>query len=189
MGGFCRVKNHSLFADIRKQAGTGYRYRAVIGRDLSQNDMEMKLSENRIVRVLAESVCQRIARKTIRALQRMTTQDELLSGEDSGLTNVWEEICVQLQQEESFSWGAYKETIRVFVGYYIDEMSNHERKAVWLQTPEGEDWDSELDEEREPYPVFNGDITNYIVYDYVLSKGNDWTNPRIRAFLYRRYLD
>jgi hypothetical protein len=151
--------------------------------------MEKNPSETRIVQALAESVCQRISRKTIRALQSMTDANMLLSGDDSGLISVWEEICVQLQNEESFSWDAYEETIRTFVDSYVDELSNYEREAVWLQTPEGEDWDSELDEERESYPVFNDDITNYIVNDYVLSKGNDWSNSRIRAYLDRSYLD
>ena len=151
--------------------------------------MEKNPSETRIVQALAESVCQHISRKTILALQSMTDANMLLSGDDSGLINVWEEICVQLQHEESFSWDAYEETIRTFVDSYVDELSNHEREAVWLQTPEGEDWDSELNEEQKPCPVFKGDITNYIVDKYVLSKGNDWSNSRIRAYLDGDYLD
>ena len=75
--------------------------------------MEKNPSETRIVQALAESVCQHVSDKTIRALQGMTDANMLLSGDDSGLINVWEEICVQLQNEESFYWDTYVE-ITVF---------------------------------------------------------------------------
>lgn len=149
--------------------------------------MEQKLSEYRIVRELAEKVCQRIMRRTIRALQGMTSSDELLSGEGSGLRNTWEEICVQLQLEHSYSWEAYEETLRVYVEYFVDELPAHEREAIWLQTPEGDDWECEEASERELYPVFNPDIVNYITSDYVFQAGNNWSNSRIRAYLNSYY--
>ena len=150
--------------------------------------MEMNPSETRIVQALAESVCQRVARRTITALQSMSAPNMLLSGEDSGLTNVWDEICVQLQNEYSYSWGAYVESMRAMVDFYVEELPTWECEAVWLQTPEGDEWDCEDEDEREPYPVISSDITNYILNDYVLSMGNDWSTPRIRAYLNRCYL-
>ena len=147
--------------------------------------MDERLSEYRIVRALAETACQRVARKTIRALQRLDDPSCLLSGEDTSLGNVWDEICVQLQAEYSSAWDAYEETVRSFVDNYVDELPAEEREAIWLQTPEGQDWDDEPEDEREPYPVFNSDIANHIVNDYVLSCGSDWSNPLIRAYLER----
>ena len=61
--------------------------------------MTSDLSEWRIVRRLAEQVCQRITRRVIRSLRELV--DGLQSGDDSGLTNAWEEICVQVQGEQS----------------------------------------------------------------------------------------
>ncbi|ADE14216.1 hypothetical protein Nhal_1043 [Nitrosococcus halophilus Nc 4] len=148
--------------------------------------MEKELSEYRIVRILAEEVCQRIARKTIRDLQRMASSDGLLSGEDSGLNNTWEEICVQLQDEESLYWNTYEFTIHELVSAYVTELPEYERDAVWLITQAGEERDCELEEERDPDPVWNGDIVTHIV-DCVITLGNDWSNRRIRAFLNRRY--
>jgi hypothetical protein len=53
--------------------------------------MSSKLSKSLIVSNLAEQVCQQITRKVISSLQALT--NGLLSGDDSGLTNAWEEIC------------------------------------------------------------------------------------------------
>ncbi len=152
-------------------------------------DMAKKLSEHRIVRALADEVCQRVSRKTIRALQSMANPDGLLSGEDSGLTNTWDEICVQLQGEESYFWGSYEEIVRTYVESFVGELPAHESEAVWLQTPEGDDWDSKEIGEREPSPVVDDDIVNCILNDYVLRAGNDWNNSRIRTYLESRYLD
>lgn len=146
-------------------------------------DMAQKLSEHRIVRALADEVCQSVLRRTIRALQSMTNPDGLLSGEDSGLANTWDEICVQLQGEDSYFWDTYEEVVRTFVEGFVDELPANEREAVWLQTPEGGDWDSEGAGEREPSPVVDDDIVNYILNDYVLRAGNDWSNSRIRSYL------
>ncbi|MEZ4799165.1 MAG: hypothetical protein R2809_05155 [Flavobacteriales bacterium] len=43
-----------------------------------------------------------IAEDTIKELFSMNDKAMLLSGEDSGLRNVWEEICVQVQGENSY---------------------------------------------------------------------------------------
>jgi len=45
--------------------------------------------------------------------------DVHLSGEDSPLTNPWEEIKEQIQHEPSLYWPAYVETMRQFVGGYV----------------------------------------------------------------------
>ncbi len=148
-----------------------------------------KLSESRIVCALAETVCRRVTRKVIRELQRMgpeTCGGSLLSGEDSGLKTVWDEICVQVQGEESFSWGAYETTVASLVDGLAEELSDLEREAVWLQTPQGEDWYVDDEDQRNPYPVSNTDIEEYL-RKLVLDAAADWTNPQIRTFLDRCY--
>ena len=60
---------------------------------------ERKLSEVAIVWQLAEHVAHGLTRRVIAVLQGMT--DHLNSGEDSRLKSVWDEICVQVQGEES----------------------------------------------------------------------------------------
>lgn len=71
--------------------------------------MNEGLSESRIVKAVAEAAAKRIARRVILGLQRM---HHTLSGDDSELVTTWDEICVQVQYEQSFFWDAYDETVR-----------------------------------------------------------------------------
>lgn len=143
--------------------------------------MSSKLSESLIVSSLAEQVCQRITRKVISSLRAL--KNGLLSGDDSGLTNAWDEICVQVQGEESFSWEAYDLTVRQTVSAEVTELVPHEREAIWLQTPTGEDWDAENEVSRKEYPVAEDEIVEYVTTQYVYSAAGDWGNKRIRKYL------
>ena len=149
--------------------------------------MNRKLSETTIVRELAESVCKRLSRRAIRALQELT--DCRLSGDDSCLANTWDEICVQIQHEESFAWDAYEQTVRAIVTGDVEELPIFERDAVWLQTPEGGDWDCDDEDERVSNPVVLDDIVSYVIRDYIYAQAGDWTNPRIRQYIDGSYLD
>ena len=71
--------------------------------------MERPMSESLIVHAFAMEACERITRKTIRILQKMDYC--LMAGDDSGLTSTWDQVCVQIQGEESGTWEAYESTI------------------------------------------------------------------------------
>jgi hypothetical protein len=144
-------------------------------------DMNHGLSESAIIRALAEQVCQRLTRKIIATLQGLN--NELLSGEDSPLKNTWDEICVQVQFEASFSWEAYDETVRGLANAEVEELLRHEREAVWLQTSEADRWDSENEFRREPYPVVNDDVVEYLMTEYIYCQAANWSNRRIREYL------
>ena len=107
----------------------------------------MMISEEEIVEKLAAEIGKRITRKTIRNLQEMG-EGNILSGEDSGLENVWDEICVQVQYERSFSWEGYDETVRVCVAHYVSELKYHEQLALWFQTEDAQYWKYEDEEEQ-----------------------------------------
>ncbi|MBI2320562.1 MAG: hypothetical protein HYU88_00290 [Chloroflexi bacterium] len=66
-------------------------------------------SQSDLIAQLAERASKRIARRTVVALQRM--KDGLQSGEDSGLRNLWDEICVQMQGQQSVFWDLYDHTL------------------------------------------------------------------------------
>jgi hypothetical protein len=138
-------------------------------------------SEN-IVREIAKHAANRLARKTIRYLQSL--KDCLQSGEDSGLANVWDEICVQVQQEESFFWNAYDETVRQFVAGYVEQLPLYERQALWLSTDQGMDWDAE-DRDGDP-PILHDDIVEYIVQHHVYTAAENHSNARISRYLERQ---
>jgi len=142
----------------------------------------MMKPEEKIVEELASEIGKRITRKTIRDLQKMG--EEFMQSGDSGLENVWDEICVQVQYDKSMFWDLYDDIVHGIVGGYVPELPKHEREAIWLQTREGEDWSCEDTEEREEYPVFEGDIINFLVHEYVYHEAGRWSNARIRAYIF-----
>ncbi len=97
--------------------------------------------------------------------------------------NVWDEICVQVQFEQSFYWDAYEQTVWQLAAAFVEELPAHEREAIWLQTPEGDDWDCEDESEREPYPVNNDDIVKYLLHENLYYEAGKWSNDRIREYL------
>jgi hypothetical protein len=113
-------------------------------------------------------------------------KDNLLSGEGSGLGNIWDEICAQQQQELSFFWDVYLATMDTFIEHRVKQLLPHELDSLWLLTQEGDDWDTELEEERETYPVTTQDVVAYL-RDELLTAANDWSNTRISDYLERGY--
>jgi hypothetical protein len=144
--------------------------------------MTAALSSTGIVAALAEHAAQRITRRAIHAMQRMPSD---LSGEGSGLATVWNEICVQLQHEQSFAWNAYDQTVHAVVDALVEELLPHEQAALWLQTDEGIDWDSDDPAGRATNPVATDDIAAHLLRDYIYAAAEDWSNARIRAYLDR----
>lgn len=139
-------------------------------------------SESRIVAALAKATTDRIVRKVIAQLQRQTEGRQ--SGDDSGLANVWDEVCVQLQFQESIFWDVYVETVKQFLAGPVDDLADYELAAVWLQTPQGEDWLGEEDGSRDADPVYWGDVVDYL-FEMLCEKAANWSNPRIRTYLDR----
>lgn len=146
--------------------------------------MARKLSESRIVRDLASALKSRIVSACIRDLQRM--REHLLSGEDSGLANIWDEICVQEQQERSFFWKAYEETMDALIECRVSGLRPYELDALWLLTPQGDDWDCEPCDTRDGYPVVQQDVEDYLAVE-LLTAANNWSNARISRYLERGY--
>lgn len=108
--------------------------------------------------------------------------DSLMSGEDSGLINVWEEICVQVRGEESVFWDAYQTVIDDFLRAELEKLSPEERRALWLMTDPGMDWEADSEEGQSP-PVWDGDIIE-LVRGELLSHAADDDSPRVERFLY-----
>jgi len=131
-----------------------------------------------IIEWVAEREAAEIGRRVVRALRRMKA--EMQSGDDSGLADLWDEICVQMQTEQSVMWDHYEDVIRGLVLREVQALDKHLRMALWLQTREGQDWDwddEDLDQHDVPYSPF--EVADYITEAVVLSKAADYTNRRI----------
>jgi hypothetical protein len=60
--------------------------------------------------------------------------DSRLSGDDSGLDDVWEEFKYQVQREESGMFDLYVETIERFCEDLAKKLPDHELELLWLYT-------------------------------------------------------
>lgn len=152
------------------------------------NKQPRELSESSIVRTLASAAAERLAKRAIKQLQQMR---HTLSGDDSELKTVWDEICAQAQGEESYFWDVYEDSMQSAVASLLDQLPLHEREAIWLQSDEGWVWLSRRDGSDEAhlgdmgYPVNDDDVVKYVVREHVMSQAGRWSNPRIRAYLDR----
>ena len=79
--------------------------------------------EQHIVAAWAKQLSDKLLKESIADLEQMDSS-ELLSGDDSGLKNVWEEICVQVQDEQSFFWETYVETMESLLAGYVETMES-----------------------------------------------------------------
>lgn len=131
---------------------------------------------------VAEKAAQNITQKVIAQLQEMTAT---LSGDDSELKTTWEEICAQVQFEESFDWEIYDETVRSIISGYVEELPENEKKAIWLQTEVGIDWDLDEPEDRKPCHISDDEIVDYLAQNYVYTAAGDWSNEHIQAYIER----
>lgn len=106
----------------------------------------------------------------------------MLSGDDSGLKNVWDEICVQVQGDRSFYWDAYVDTVEQMLHHDVESLSTDVEMAIWFQSENGYLWDA--GEDGQPETVFE-DVIKHILHEYIYVEAARWKNERIEAFLER----
>jgi len=142
--------------------------------------MDDRLSKS-IIEAVAKKAAVRLTRRAIASLQRMKAP--LHSGDDSGLTSVWDEICVQVQCDRSIFWDLYEELAFQMLDEMVSQLPRHELEALWLQTQWGPDWvDPDPKQcEKEP-PVASQDVTEYLLKEHLYEEAGRWTNKRIRAY-------
>lgn len=109
---------------------------------------------------------------------------EMLSG-DSGLINVWEEICAQVQGAESAEWSTYQEVIDSLVQVEVDSLGSEKLLAIWVQTDEGQAWVDEYfsaDDGHQSAPMDTGGIVQLIM-DSVMTSAADYESKSLYRFL------
>ena len=137
--------------------------------------------KDRIISSFAKNACKKIAGKVIRKMQRIT--EELLSGDDTPLKNAWDEVCVQVQGEESFCWDIYMEQMHIYIKDELKELSLETKQAIWLQTEEGWEWAYE-ENECEEEAIDEDDIAQYILNEHILTEVGNYSNIRIEKYLW-----
>ena len=88
--------------------------------------------------------------------------------------NVWDEICVQVQEEESVLWGAHKDTAEDIIAREGEHLDMPTKKAMWLLSDEYVDWDEDEADDPEEIPWSVEDIARHILHVYVLPPSEGW---------------
>lgn len=109
-----------------------------------------------------------------------------LAGDDASLKSVWEEICAQVQGEESPEWHAYIQTIESTIEIVIETLQPEENCALWLYTDAGDRWiDENLPSTASQIdsPIFN--LTNIVseLTIQLLSSASDYESRSLSRFL------
>ena len=104
----------------------------------------------------------KIVNKSVYQLRRMKTT---LSGDDLGLINTWDEICVQVQGESSICWDIYRGTVESVIEDHLNALSNKKRSAI----------EAEFDDE-----YFDMLSAVSFLREEVLGKAGSYSNARIR---------
>ena len=145
---------------------------------MSARDFDIK---DRMLSDFADRLCKKIAKQTIPKLRAM--KDCLLSGDDSSLNNIWEEICVQVQCEESIFWDEYLDVIGSIVKTNIAPLEHHEKMAIWWQKDCPEDALNEDEDDFKSFFFDEDEICVYIINNYILTSAGAYTNKAIRLYL------
>ncbi len=96
----------------------------------------MNISE-RVASELADSLCEKISRKVIKLLQ---SRKDLLFGDNSVLENTWDEICVQVQGDQSFYWDAYDRMVCDSITGYLEDLKLYECVAISIKKNNDNYW-------------------------------------------------
>jgi len=152
----------------------------------------MSMANKTLIQEYATAAAEAVAEKVVAALMEIT---DTLSEDESGLENAWDEICVQVQGEESFFWDTYREVIYSVTQGELNNLPYRDLAALWLQTDDGWNWQSDveyeeqqvtksektLDTQRVPYVL--DAITEYILQERLLPIAEEYTNENVAAYL------
>lgn len=114
-----------------------------------------------------------------------TMKDEMLSG-DSGLSNVWEEICAQVQGEQSFDWDSYEDVVETAVQGKVELLSREQQLAIWTLTDDGWNWvyDHFNDDDGENLAPMEMSAIVRLITDDVMSAASDFESKALYRFLW-----
>lgn len=113
---------------------------------------------------------------------KLMKYESTLSGEDSGLETFWDEFCVQVQQEHSYFWNSYLDTLTAWIKEAFEKLPVWKRNAFWFyMMDENINEDVPCDEYFGQYNFENVikdvDVENKCYYDF--SDVNDYITAEI----------
>lgn len=142
----------------------------------------MSRIEEHIVAAWASKLAASALKDVIGELESM---EAMLSG-DSGLANVWEEICAQVQGEESSEWSAYENLVEELLYVLVESLDGDSQLALWATTEAG--WDYIYDHHADKdgvagVPLTTSDIVSKLAGE-VWSVAADYESPSLYRYIW-----
>ncbi len=130
------------------------------------------MEEFKILLALNKYYIDLISDRVIADLHKLRDKDFLLSGDDSGLKSVWEEICAHAQGQESMYWDAYENTIENHISEELRLQPIEIMNLLMYVAEPDRDYNRGVDEE----------VVKSIL-DQVVFKASNFTNRNIERYL------
>lgn len=154
-------------------------------KDQAEENYNKKLQG--VVEELSSAECRKISGRVIRALQ-LKTEPIQVGGHygfenrsETGLRNLWDEICVQLiEAEYSPFWEYFELEVIRLVEAEVGRLPSYVQKAIWLQTEESSNQD-------QSDVIYFDAVYEYIAKEYVYKAARNWKNIRIMRYLHGEY--
>ena len=138
--------------------------------------------KDKIIFHVSDSACKQASAEVVRDLRKMT--EGMQSGDDTPLKNIWDEICVQMQDEQSVMWDAYEDTMLRLIEEKLRKLDNIVLGAIFLQSDAGSRWEGEIEESNPENVDYDIDeIARHVMNEYILQTASNWNNRRIERFL------
>lgn len=123
-----------------------------------------------------------IQNRIIRDIQRLDKNAMVLS-DDSGLKNVWDEYCSQLQSDQSFTFGMLEDVVFNICSLQLEKLFNTVRAdydilRFYLEDNQYNDINDFYEEN------ITEDLTQ-IMFNQIGSIASNYSNKRIDRFIYR----
>jgi hypothetical protein len=135
---------------------------------------------NRASQVLSVFAQERISTTVSQIIRELQGFKETLSGDDSGLENTWDEICVQIQHEYAYQWDLYEDIVKDLIEEEVNKMPLHEQLAIWLETESSYSYDEDEDDLSLKY---DHSAVCHHIKSIIFQKAGNWSNKRIRKYL------
>jgi hypothetical protein len=137
--------------------------------------------ERSVVLSFAKTINDEVVRSVVASLQTLT--DGMQGGGDDGLENIWEELCVQVQGEQSPLFSCYEDIVDSYIARSISGLPANSRLALWLATDAGFDWSCDQVEGEKP-SINDQDIIDKL-RSLVISEASDFESERIYNHIWR----
>jgi hypothetical protein len=139
----------------------------------------MLTPEEKLLNNLAQHYITSLTKKAVRQIMRLP-KEAMMSGDDSPLKNVWDEICVQVQGEHFFCWDLYPDMISEFCKGVLDDQPNEILFLLSYIACENKF----IAYENNTY--YEDDVVE-LIKNSVLQYAGDYHNQRIEHYLERGY--